>query len=97
MAMAPEPYLSACLAVLHRAVLACRASSWGNQWSAEHVADLMDAIHNIPWLLQNWEQCDIEFLRTAFLQAYESKWGDHGGVPLCRIFDQAVAETPPAT
>ena len=97
MALAPEPYLSACLTVLHRAILACRANSWGNQWSAEHVADLMDAIHNIPTLLQEWETCDVEFLRTTFLQAYESKWRDRGGLLLCQIFDEAFAGSAPAT
>jgi hypothetical protein len=55
------------------------------------VADLMDAVHNIPWLLQNWEDCDIEFLRTAFLQVYEKKWLTKGGPALCQVFDQVVA------
>ena len=90
MAMAPEPYLSACLAVLDRAIIACRARCWSTEWSAEHIADLMDAIHNIPWLLHNWEHCDVEFLRTSFLQAYEQKWLDRGGLALCQIFDQAL-------
>jgi hypothetical protein len=97
MALAPEPYLSACLVVLYRAILACRANSWSKQWPAEHVAELMDAIHNIPTFLQEWEKCDVEFLRTAFLQVYESKWRDRGGLPLCQMFDEAVAESPPAT
>jgi hypothetical protein len=87
MAVAPEPYLSACLAVLDRAIIHCRAASW----SPERVADLMDAVHNIPWLIQNWERCDIDFLRTSFLQAYERKWLDKGGLALCRIFDDVVA------
>jgi hypothetical protein len=57
----------------------------------------MDAIHNIPTLLQHWEMCNVEFLRTAFLQTYESKWRDRGGLPLCQLFDEAVAGFSPAT
>jgi hypothetical protein len=92
MALAPEPYLSACLAVLDRAIVACRAFNWSPAASNEHTADLMDAVHNLPWLLLNWERCDVELLRTAFLQPYEEKWQGRGGVALCQIFDKVVAD-----
>jgi hypothetical protein len=91
MAVAPEPYLAACLAVLGRAIVFCRACSRGGEWSAEHFADLMDAIHNLPWWIENWEKCDVELLRRGFLQEYERKWLGRGGLALCQIFDEVVA------
>jgi hypothetical protein len=59
MAVAPEPYLSACMAVMFQASLGCRSWGWSGEVSAEHLADLMDAIHNIPALVRQWELCDV--------------------------------------
>jgi hypothetical protein len=89
--MAPEPYLSACLAVLRESIVFCRARGWNNDLSSEHLADLMDAIHNIPELIRNWERCDIELLRNSYLLAYEAKWLGRGGLALCTIFDDTVS------
>jgi hypothetical protein len=95
MALAPEPYLSACLAVMHRAILDCRARHWGKSMSAEETADLMDAVHNLPWLIQNWERCEVEFLRRDFLQVYDRQWLTDGGFRLCELFDLIVAGGKP--
>lgn len=97
MAVAPEPYLSACMTVLRRSMLNCRAWGWSGEVSAEHIADLMDAVHNIPELVVRWERCDVEFLRTAYLLPYQQKWAERGGLPLCRIFDSVVARSPDHT
>jgi hypothetical protein len=88
--VAPEPYLSACMTVIYRAVLHARLLGYSGTVDAAHIADLMDAVHNIPDLVRNWERCDIEMLRV-FLKDYEEKWASRGGVPLCEIFDQRVA------
>ena len=95
MAVAPEPYLTACLTLLENSIIYCRAACYSNKWTVEHVADLMDAIHNIPWLIQNWECCNIKFLRESFLQVYDKKWSGNGGLALCKIFDDIVAEKEP--
>ena len=58
--------------------------------NTEHVVDLMDAIHNLPWLMQNWEKCDLEWLRES-LRGYENKWKGRGGMVLCQIFDDVVS------
>ncbi len=84
--------MSACLTVLYRATVACRMWGWSGRVSPEHLADLMDAIHNIPELVQHWERCDVEFLRTAFLRVYEQKWLGRGGLALCQIFDDIIAQ-----
>jgi len=90
MTVAPEPYHTACLEVMKRAILSCRMWGWSDDVDAAHLADLMDAIHNIPYLVQNWEFCDIEFLRS-FFEEYEKKWLDKGGLTLCQIFDDHMA------
>jgi hypothetical protein len=77
--------------VLYRASINCRAWGWSGAVSAEHLADLMDAVHNIPHLVQEWERCDVQFLRESFLLAYQRKWGERSGLALCDIFDHIVA------
>jgi hypothetical protein len=54
MVVAPEPYLAAFQWVLHRAIISCRFGHWQWEFSSEHTAELMDAIHNIPTMIQNW-------------------------------------------
>ena len=93
--LAPEPYLSACLEVLYRAALTARVIGWSGekdglsaQQSAQ-IVDLMDAIHNIPHLLQRWEQCDEGLLRS-FLGTFDTKW-DGTNVGLLAVYEEALA------
>ena len=77
-ALAPEPFLSACLEVLERAAIEARLIAYGGRngltaEQSERLGDLMDAIHNIPDLLQRWEDCDERLLRL-FLQSFAEKW-----------------------
>jgi hypothetical protein len=88
--IAPEPYLSACMRVVYRALLHARLMGWSGSVDSKHLADLMDAVHNIPDLVRHWEDCDTERMR-AFLKNYEETWLARGGLPLCEIFDQAIA------
>lgn len=90
MALAPEPYLSACLATISEAVLAARFNSWRKSASPEQIADLMDAIHNIPSLMKNWENCDVQWLRES-LRQYDTKWAG-GQSWLLAAFDRAVGD-----
>jgi hypothetical protein len=77
--LAPESPMRACLAVLGRAAVAGRLLGYeGSQagLSAERsaqLADLMDAIHNIPGLVGRWEDCD-ESLLVGMLRDYDRKW-----------------------
>jgi hypothetical protein len=91
--LAPEPYLSACLAVLQRATLDARFVNWGalaSLWTrlrgntARRTADLMDAVHNIPWLIQHWEECDQKLLRST-LEDYDRAWGGSLGAEYDRM------------
>ena len=64
--LAPEPYLSACVAVIESAVLQARSLAWSNDPAQlDEIAKLMDAIHNLPGLLQRWEDCNESWLRAA--------------------------------
>lgn len=73
MAIAPEPYLSAYLNVMCATISLARYLAWG-KGNNEQIADLMDAIHVIPELLNEWERCDEPALRATFLAAYDKKW-----------------------
>ena len=79
MALAPEPYLSACLEVLLQATIHARLIGYDGHDTgltpaqSDCLADLMDAVHNIPDLLKRWEECDEPFLRS-FFEAFDQKW-----------------------
>lgn len=88
--VAPEPYFSACMEILDRQILLSRVWGWSREVCPEHLTDLMDATHNIPGLVRNWERCDVEWLRKS-LGRYERKWAGKGGLPLLQIFDGIVA------
>jgi hypothetical protein len=91
MSVAPEPYLSAYLAVLHHAALAGRHWAWANEPN-EKLADLMDAIHNVPDLLNRWEECDEPCLRSDLLR-FDQKWArSEGDVQLCQVLANALAK-----
>jgi hypothetical protein len=70
-----------------------KARMWGWQGTvpAEQLADLMDAIHNIPMLVQHLENCDLEWLKQS-LEQYERKWAKSGGPCLRTIYENALSE-----
>jgi hypothetical protein len=76
--------------VMYCAVIHARLRAYSGIVDAAELGDLMDAIHNIPELVQNWERCDIELLRNSFLGVYEEKWASCGGPPLRKLFDEAL-------
>jgi hypothetical protein len=82
-----------------RAILQARLLGWGFPSAGssgtvqyEQIADLMDAIHNLPGAMQNWEKCDQDWLRQC-LKAYDDKWGSDGG-RLLEVYDLAVSGAP---
>jgi len=50
----PDAELKACLEIIRMAVLEARVWGWQKDVPAEQLADLMDAVHNIPTIIQNW-------------------------------------------
>lgn len=89
MAIPPERELQACLRVLTSSILRARAWGWRKEVPAEELADLMDAVHNIPQLLLNWESCDQELL-LAMLDDFDRKWTSSGGLALRSIYEQEL-------
>ncbi len=98
MATAPQPYLSACLDVVSHALLQGRLIGWAGEHGglssedAKRLADLLDAVHNIPTLITDWENCDEARLRS-YLLAYDEKWVPKGHAPLLRRYLQSL-ESP---
>jgi len=71
--------MRACLAVLSRAAIEARmlgyegAEAGLSARRSAQLADLMDAIHNIPELLARWEECN-EALLVGMLRDYDLRW-----------------------
>ena len=80
MGFADERSMRAGLTVLARATVTARMMGYEGSSGglpakqSEQLADLMDAVHNIPDLLGRWEACD-ESLLVSMLRDYDEKWG----------------------
>jgi hypothetical protein len=78
---APAPKLAACLEVLYHAAIEARLLGWHGMRTglgrdeSKRLADLMDAVHNIPGQAGDWGRCDEQELRSR-LGAYDAR---HGG------------------
>jgi hypothetical protein len=94
MSLAPGPNMKACLRVLYQAAVQGRMLGWEGERGglspqrSQQLADLMDAVHEIPDLVQRWEECDEGLLRSM-LKAYDEKW--HPTVELLGEYDRVVA------
>lgn len=89
--LCPEPKLSAYLVVLHQALLWGRLLSNHSPANADHINDLMDAVHNLPLLLRTWEECDEGWLQ-ADLKRYTDRWVSKGGVDLVVAFRNTLED-----
>ena len=78
--LADERSMKAGLAVLARATVLARMMGYEGSsgglpaMQSAQLADLMDAVHNIPDLLGRWDDCD-ETLLVSMLKDYDEKWG----------------------
>jgi hypothetical protein len=90
---APDPKLAACLHVLYRAAVDARLLGWKGEQEgltrdeSRRLADLMDAVHNIPTLAADWERCDERLLR-GMLGDYDAR---HRGA-LLDAYDRTVSQ-----
>jgi len=99
MSLAPEPFRTACLEVIYHATVQARYIAWENHHfltrlskaGQSQIAALMDAIHNLPHLLNDWEKCDESWLRKS-LEEYDHKWAKRGGIRLSEIYSNALAQ-----
>jgi hypothetical protein len=96
-ALTPEAKLRACLAVLRCACLEGRMLGYEGQHAglparrAELLADLMDAVHNVPELLLQWSEVDESILR-GMLSGFDRKWSGES-VSLGAVFDDALTSS----
>ena len=94
----PEPEFTACLTVLHQATTfarayaneAARTSGDEAQKAARHASALVDAIHNIPLILQDWGASSSEEIRRS-LAHYQRRGFTTPN--LLDIYDEAVQNT----
>jgi hypothetical protein len=91
LAIAPEPYLTAYASVLSVAILAAR--NWtGDDNRTRQVFDLLDAVHNVPYYLTRWEDCDEASLRDALVH-YDRNWvQSNSDLSLCGIFGSIMQQ-----
>ncbi len=94
----PDPHLKACLAVLYHALIESRRFCFvaGGRLRdrlsgrrSRQAADVLDAAHNLPWLIENWERCDQERLRQD-LGSYKRRWREYAGTDLLAIYEQTL-------
>jgi hypothetical protein len=99
--LAPQPQLSACLRVIEAATVEARALGWTGtrgpltERDAKRLSALMEAVHNIPHLLQCWERVNEEWLR-ADLRKYDDEWGAESHVRLLDSYDIVMSRPPDA-
>jgi hypothetical protein len=77
MALAPADKLERYLEFLFQVILTTRFMGWNKPAASEEIADLMDAVHNLPDLLRNWELFD-ESLFREYLGQFDKKWPPEG-------------------
>ena len=95
----PDSTLLACLAVLYSACVRARSLGYEGQTSglgrdrAELLADLMDAVHNLPDLIVRWSECDESLVR-ANLEDFDARWPSEG-IGLLATYNHSLAGATP--
>jgi len=93
MSIAPAPQLAACLEVLYHATIEARTLGWKGQQQGltneecERLARLMNAVHNLPHLIAEWERCNESDLRHTLATFDKQFRGD-----LLATYERVVAE-----
>jgi len=102
MKLAPEPFLSAYLSVVRETIVFARYLSLKNlkftnrinKSNSEQISDLLDAIHVIPELINNWDKCNESNLRN-YLKQYDLKWHNKKNkFSMIEIFEEVIASYP---
>ena len=87
MATAPEPFFSAGMHVLYWTFLKARVWGWSGDVNPAMLADLMDAVHNVPHMIGNWtEETDARLRRE--LSSFDERWPDSAF--LVKYFEAAL-------
>jgi hypothetical protein len=88
----PPSTLEGYLTFLYRVTLYARIMGWDHA-PHDQIADLMDAVHNLPHLLSHWDQFDQVTFRQ-FLVSYDAKWHREGeSVSLLGCLEDCLANS----
>ena len=90
MSIAPEPILRAGNDTVSWACIFCRNQSLASTVSAKMVNDVMEAIHEVPRMLVDWEHHDLAEVRMHFGGFQASRWP--GAPDLVSHFDRKLRE-----
>jgi hypothetical protein len=81
----PENIKLRLLFILHRGFVEARLLAGGNK--TQQVFDLADALELIPGMLKNWQEGDLERVRSL-LKTYQDKYPIGGFNFICRLDSQ---------
>ena len=92
--LAPEPFLSAYVELIYHVTIFVRLYSEGDRRLPDaQLFDLMDALHNIPEMLLEYDSpgYDENDIRRLFLEAYDAKWAkQEDQFSLVAVLDDAL-------
>ena len=90
MSIAPEPILRAGNDTVSWACIFCRNQTLASTVSAKMINDVMEAIHEVPRMLVDWEHHDLAEVRMHLGGFQASRWP--GAPDLVLHFDKKVRE-----
>ena len=82
MATAPEPFFSAGMHVLYWTFLKARMWGWSGSVNPAMLADLMDAVHNLPHMIADWTDETDNRLRRE-LSSFDERWPEMAFLMSC--------------
>jgi hypothetical protein len=90
MALGPPDKLEGYLEFIYRVMLTARVMGW-QAASPEQIADLIDAVHNLPVLLRRWDVFDEKRFRDH-LAIYDEEWPvEDSRASLVRLLDDCLS------
>jgi len=90
MSIAPEPILRAGNDTVSWACIFCRNQSLDSTVSVKMVNDVMEAVHEVPRMLVDWEHHDLREVRTHLGCFRASRWP--GAPDLVSYFNRKLKE-----
>jgi hypothetical protein len=90
MSIAPEPILRAGNDTVSWACIFCRNQSLASTVSAKMVNDVMEAIHEVPRMLVDWDSHNLAEVRMHLASFTASRWP--GAPDLVSYFDRKLRE-----
>ncbi|MGH1543541.1 MAG: hypothetical protein ACRBHB_24290 [Arenicella sp.] len=95
---APDPQMHALLELLSYVIIRARSMAWDNRHfftrikseSNDVIADMLDAIHNVPLFLNNWEAFDEGMFLESLDDIYYGVRSDSSTESLLQVYTEAL-------